>query len=182
MKAAHDDLRCQSRAGPAPAGHGERAGRPARIAVVRPEVGADPAEEAGGDVRIEIFPTRIEVTSPGRFPGIVDIALPQSITRHVRNPHIARVCADLRIGQEPGEGIRRMMDTMAAAGLAGPSFRQTASHVIVTLSAHGLLDEETVARLPSGAPHRAGDPPARPRRPPAPRAPPLRCTYTPRGR
>lgn len=106
---------------------------------------------AGDHIRIEIFPTRVEVTSPGRFPGIVDVDAPQSITRYARNPHIARVCADLRIGQELGEGIRRMMDTMAAAGLAGPSFRQTASHVIVTLSAHGLLDEETVARLPSGA-------------------------------
>ena len=106
---------------------------------------------AGDHIRIEIFPTRIEVTSPGRFPGIVDVDAPQSITRYARNPHIARVCADLRIGQELSEGIRRMMDTMAAAGLAGPSFRQTASHVIVTLSAHGLLDEETVARLPSGA-------------------------------
>lgn len=106
---------------------------------------------AGDHIRVEIFPSRIEVTSPGRFPGIVDVDAPHSITRYARNPHIARVCADLRIGQELGEGIRRMIDTMAAAGLAAPQFRQSASHVVVTLSAHGLLDAETVGRLPQGA-------------------------------
>ncbi|GAA2099173.1 MULTISPECIES: ATP-binding protein [Brevibacterium] len=106
---------------------------------------------AGDHIRVEIFPTRIEVTSPGRFPGIVDVDNPHSITRYARNPLIARVCADLRIGQELGEGIRRMVDVMERSGLEAPVFRQSASHVIVTLSAHSLLDRATVERLPKGA-------------------------------
>ena len=62
----------------------------------------------GGDhIRIEIFPNRIEISSPGRFPGLADPTDPDSISRHARNPRIARICAHLGITQELGEGIRR---------------------------------------------------------------------------
>lgn len=63
---------------------------------------------AGDHIRVEIYPDRIEIESPGRFPGLVDPSKPLDISRFARNPRIARVCADLRIGQELGEGIKRM--------------------------------------------------------------------------
>ena len=67
---------------------------------------------AGDHIRIEVFHDRLEVHSPGRFPGLVMGADPLAVTRYARNPNIARVCADLRFGQELGEGIRRMFDRM----------------------------------------------------------------------
>jgi len=57
---------------------------------------------AGDHIRVEIYPNKIEIESPGRFPGLSNPAEPLEISRFARNPRIARVCADLRIGQELG--------------------------------------------------------------------------------
>ena len=83
----------------------------------------------GDHVRVEIFDDRIEIESPGRFPGLVDPTNPLAVTRFARNPRIARVCADLRFGQELGEGIRRMFEEMRLAGLADPFYQQTSGSV-----------------------------------------------------
>jgi ATP-dependent DNA helicase RecG len=89
---------------------------------------------AGDHIRVEIFPDRIEIESPGRFPGLPSPARPSQITRFARNPRIARVCADLRIGEELGEGIKRIFDEMRFAGLAEPVYKQTSGSVRLILS------------------------------------------------
>jgi ATP-dependent DNA helicase RecG len=75
---------------------------------------------AGDHIRVDIFDDRIEISSPGRFPGIVNLSNPLDAPRFARNPRIARVCADLDLGQELGEGIRRIYDEMRIAGLQRP--------------------------------------------------------------
>ena len=90
---------------------------------------------AGDHIRFEIFDNRIEVHSPGRFPGLANGADPREMLRYARNPNIARVCADMRYGQELGEGIRRMFDVMRREGLIDPIYEQRSSSVLVTLSA-----------------------------------------------
>jgi len=103
----------------------------------------------GGDhIRVEVFDNRIEVESPGRFPGIVNLEDPRGVPRFARNPRIARVCADLRFGQELGEGIRRMFDEMRTAGLADPVYQQGPASVRLVLVATAL-NPEVAARLPS---------------------------------
>ena len=104
----------------------------------------------GDHIRFEIFDDRVEVESPGRFPGIADTADPLHVTRFARNPRIARVCADLAYGQDLGEGIRRMFEEMRQAGLADPEYFQTAGSVRLTLSSTPV-DRELEDRLPSGA-------------------------------
>lgn len=89
---------------------------------------------SGDHVRVEIFDDRIEISSPGRFPGIVSLSHPLDAPRFARNPHIARVCADLAFGQELGEGLRRMFNEMRVAGLQDPEYRQTQASVQVILS------------------------------------------------
>lgn len=99
---------------------------------------------AGDHIRVEIFDDRIEISSPGRFPGLVDLSDPLKATRFARNPRIARVCADLNFGQELGEGIRRMFEEMRQAGLTDPVYRQTAGSVELQLLAEPMdrrLDE-----------------------------------------
>ncbi len=99
---------------------------------------------AGDHIRVEIFDDRIEVSSPGRFPGLVDFSDPLETTRFARNPRIARVCADLDFGQELGEGIRRMFEEMRQAGLTDPVYRQTSGSVELQLFAEPVdrrLDE-----------------------------------------
>lgn len=104
----------------------------------------------GDHIRVEIFDDRIEVASPGRFPGLVDLSHPLETVRFARNPRIARVCADLNFGQELGEGIRRIFDEMRHAGLEEPVYRQTAGSVELTLLAEPV-DRRLDADLPGGA-------------------------------
>jgi len=105
---------------------------------------------SGDHIRVEIFDDRVEIESPGRFPGIAQSGDPLHITRFARNPRIARVCADLNFGQELGEGIRRMFEEMRLAGLADPAYHQTAGSVRVTLMSTPV-DHALEARLPRGA-------------------------------
>lgn len=105
---------------------------------------------AGDHIRVDIFDDRIEISSPGRFPGLVDMSDPLETTRFARNPRIARVCADLNFGQELGEGIRRMFEEMRQAGLNDPIYRQTSGSVELTLLAEPV-DRRLEARLPANA-------------------------------
>jgi ATP-dependent DNA helicase RecG len=105
---------------------------------------------SGDHIRVEIFDDRVEVESPGRFPGVVDISDPLNITRFARNPRIARVCADLAFGQELGEGVRRMFEEMRLAGLADPEYQQTSGSVRLTLPS-AAVDRELESRLPPGS-------------------------------
>jgi ATP-dependent DNA helicase RecG len=105
---------------------------------------------AGDHIRVEIFDDRVEIESPGRFPGIADARDPLQVTRFARNPRIARVAADLHFGQELGEGIRRMFEEMRLAGLADPDYFQTSGSVRVTLLA-APVDRALEARLPPGS-------------------------------
>lgn len=104
----------------------------------------------GDHIRVEIFDDRIEISSPGRFPGLVDLNHPLETTRFARNPRIARVCADLSLGQELGEGIRRMFEEMRQAGLNDPVYRQTSGSVELQLLAEPV-DRQLEERLPEHA-------------------------------
>lgn len=102
-------------------------------------------------IRVEIFDDRLEIESPGRFPGLVRTPEdPRRIARFARNPRIARVCADLAFGQELGEGIPRIYEEMRLAGLAAPEYVQTSGSVRLTLAATPV-DVELERRLPTGA-------------------------------
>ncbi|MCJ1714993.1 ATP-binding protein [Curtobacterium sp. VKM Ac-2922] len=106
---------------------------------------------AGDHIRVEIYPDRVEITSPGRFPGLADPRRPLDIDRFARNPRIARVCADLRIGQELGEGIKRIFDEMRRVGLTDPVYEQGQSSVKLTLLALPRIEPHVAARLPTRA-------------------------------
>lgn len=106
---------------------------------------------AGDHIRFEIYPDRVEIESPGRFPGLANPSRPLDISRFARNPRIARVCADLRIGQELGEGIKRMFEEMRRSGLTDPIYQQGQGSVRLVLQAMARIDERTAARLPSHA-------------------------------
>jgi len=104
----------------------------------------------GDHIRVEIFDDRIEISSPGRFPGVVDLGDPLKTNRFARNPRIARVCADLNFGQELGEGIRRIYEEMRQAGTIDPEYRQTSGSVELTLSGEAV-DRRLEAGLPENA-------------------------------
>ncbi|WP_152188202.1 ATP-binding protein [Georgenia satyanarayanai] len=106
----------------------------------------------GGDhIRVEIYDDRVEIESPGRFPGLADPRKPLDISRFARNPRIARVCAELRIGQELGEGIRRMFDEMRSRGLTDPMYEEKRGSTRLVLSNMPRLAPDVEARLPQGS-------------------------------
>lgn len=106
---------------------------------------------AGDHIRVSIYPSRVEIESPGRFPGLADPTNPLDIARYARNPRIARVCSDLGITLERGEGIRRIFEEMRLVGLADPQYHQTSGSVRLTLSASSRLSPEVQEALPRGA-------------------------------
>lgn len=108
---------------------------------------------AGDHVRVEIFPDRIEIASPGRFPGLIDPTRPLDISRYARNPRLARVCSDLGIAQELGEGIRRIFAEMRARGLTDPLYTQTSTSVRLALFFADAVPAALLASLPPGARH-----------------------------
>jgi ATP-dependent DNA helicase RecG len=105
----------------------------------------------GEHIRVELFPDRLEVVNPGRFPGPVEPKDPTRVRRHARNPRIVRVCADMRIGEELGEGIRRMFKVMRDAGLTDPVYVHTGESVRLTLSTSKRLDPRLAGDLPTKA-------------------------------
>lgn len=106
---------------------------------------------SGDHVRVEVFPDRLEIESPGRFPGLVDPSRPLDIARYARNPRIARVCADLNFGRELGEGIHRIFDEMRIAGLSEPVYEQTPQSTRLLLSASAAIPLEVRQSLPRGS-------------------------------
>lgn len=106
---------------------------------------------AGDHTRVELFPDRIEISNPGRFPGHADPNHPSTLVRSARNPRIARVCADLGNARELGEGVLRIFAAMRSAGLTPPVYQQFSSAVRLVLSASRALPDETAASLSPGA-------------------------------
>ena len=87
----------------------------------------------GGDyIRVDIFTDRIEVSSPGGFPGFVNERNARG-SHFARNPAISRVMSDLGYGREIGEGLRRMDRELEAAGFAPAVLRGGGNSVVVTL-------------------------------------------------
>ncbi|MGJ7544970.1 RNA-binding domain-containing protein [Variovorax sp. LT1R16] len=95
------------------------------------------------DVQVRIFDTRIEVASPGLFPGRITAATVHRLGSFARNPLLA---SNLREFPEPpnvdaGEGVRMMFSLMRANSLYPPQYRehrdQAQEAIVVT-----LLNEE----------------------------------------
>ena len=87
----------------------------------------------GDHTRATVFDDRLEVFSPGGFPGLTSPGDLANVPRQARNPRIARVMADLSYGQELGEGLRRMVTLMEDSGRQRPVVAQDAGGTLVTL-------------------------------------------------
>jgi ATP-dependent DNA helicase RecG len=87
----------------------------------------------GDGIRVMLFEDRLEVESPGRLPGLVRVQNIQN-ARYSRNPHIARVLADMTgYVRELNEGVKRMFDEMREHSLQEPVYRSSGTNVTVIL-------------------------------------------------
>jgi ATP-dependent DNA helicase RecG len=93
---------------------------------------------AGSTVDITIWDDRIEIQSPGSFPG--HITLDNMRAEHYsRNRRLMRVLRLFGLVEEYGEGIDRMFQEMEERLMEPPHFVSTASSVTVTLFNRSVL-------------------------------------------
>lgn len=105
-----------------------------------------------GATKIALYDDRLEIFSPGNFPGHVNVNnLGEGIT-HLRNPTLARMAHKMGLIEKLGSGLRLMMDSCAQAKIALPEFSEDGDYVKVIFRFQPLVtavesDEERVLAL-----------------------------------
>lgn len=100
-------------------------------------------------VRIEMFPDRIEISNPGGiWGGRTERELLDGTSRS-RNSYLTRLLTDVplasgdTVSENSGSGLRFMIGTMKESGLPVPSFDATNTSFTTILARHGLMDPQT---------------------------------------
>ncbi|MEX0990434.1 MAG: ATP-binding protein [Actinomycetota bacterium] len=101
-------------------------------------------EDVGRPIQVEIFPSRLIVTSPG---GLVEPVTEENIrdAHSSRNAKLLQVLRRLRLAEELGRGVDVIQDTMAEALLDPPSFRDRGHSVVVELPIRGAVTPQEKA-------------------------------------
>lgn len=110
----------------------------------------------GRSVEVLMFDDRLEIVSPGKFPGTVS-AETIADDHFSRNPRIARVLAEMEYIRDIGEGVDRMLEEAEEAGLPAPEWIEESSAVRLIIR-NGIEQrgvrlaprEETLARKMAG--------------------------------
>lgn len=88
------------------------------------------------DIFIRVFDDRIEVESPGTFPGNITSANIDKAGSKSRNPLIAQNLREFPVPPniDAGEGVRTMFAEMAAARLYPPQYRQNTDSAVESVT------------------------------------------------
>ena len=104
-----------------------------REALVNAVAHADYSQR-GAPIRIAIYNNRLEVENPGLLPfGLTLEDLPRGVSK-VRNRVIGRVFHELRLVEQWGSGVQRMVGTCKDAGLAPPVWEEIGNRLRVTMT------------------------------------------------
>ena len=95
----------------------------------------------GAHVQVRLFSDRLEVQSPGGLFGSVSEANIEN-EQSTRNHAVVRMLEDLGLVEQRGIGINRMVQSMLAAGLERPEFRDSLTSFQVALKNHTMMDDE----------------------------------------
>lgn len=93
-----------------------------------------------GAVKIALYDNRLEIFSPGNFPGLVDVNNLGDGTTYLRNPNLARIARRFGVIEKLGTGIKLVLESCRKAGLKRPDFIEGADSVKVVF--HFLPAEE----------------------------------------
>ena len=105
-----------------------------------------------GAIKIAVYDDRVEVFSPGGFPGLVDVNHLGDGTTFLRNPNIARLARKLGMVEKMGTGIKLIFDSCKKAGLRIPEFHEEGDFVKVIFffqpsKQPEISDEESILEL-----------------------------------
>ncbi|MER3394536.1 MAG: ATP-binding protein [Microcella pacifica] len=104
-------------------------------------------------VRVELYPDRLDITNPGGiWGGRREVDLLDGISRS-RNSYLTRLLPDVplpdssTVSENQGTGIRFMVGSMKSQGLPLPTFRANNLRFTTSLARHGLMDPAIVEHL-----------------------------------
>ena len=86
-----------------------------------------------GALKIAVFPNRIEVFSPGNFPGPIDLHQLGNGVSYTRNPRLRQLARKAGLVEKRGMGFRIMLDECAKNGNTSPIVEEGGDYVKVTL-------------------------------------------------
>jgi len=103
-----------------------------REAIINAVVHADYAI-GGMDIKVAVFDNRIEITNPGLLPFGLTLDAALSGVSRLRNRVIGRVFRELKLIEQWGSGIGRMIAACKESGLRPPRFEEIGTSFRVTL-------------------------------------------------
>ena len=109
----------------------------------------------GTQVRIELYPDRLEITSPGGlFGGVTESELMSEPVSSSRNAHLAKLLEDVEVPgtgrtvcENRGSGLIAVAASLRRAGMQPPEIHSDLTSFKVVLRNHTLMDEETLEWL-----------------------------------
>ena len=105
-----------------------------------------------GSVKFALYDDRLEIFSPGAFPGLVDIKNLGDGTTYLRNRHLARLARRFHLIEKLGTGIKLIFDACKKAGIKKPEYRETGDFVKLIFwfspdTDNLATDEEAILKL-----------------------------------
>ncbi len=85
-----------------------------------------------GAVKIALYDDRLEIFSPGAFPGLIDIKNLGDGTSYLRNPHLARLAHRLHLVEKLGTGIKLIFEECKKSGIKKPQYSEDGDYVKIT--------------------------------------------------
>ena len=86
-------------------------------------------------IAMNIFDDRIEITSPGSLPGMLDVGQIKQGRSEIRNKVIARVLKEMGFIEQWGTGINRIISESRTLGVKDPVFEEIGQSFRVTIYA-----------------------------------------------
>ena len=105
-----------------------------------------------GAIKIALYDNRLEIFSPGNFPGLVDINNLGDGTTYLRNPNLVMLVRKMGLVEKLGSGIRMMFESCRAARIHDPEFKEDGDFVkvifhIAPATDPSLNDDEKILQL-----------------------------------
>jgi len=94
----------------------------------------------GMDIKVAVFDNRLEITNPGFLPFGLTLETALSGVSRLRNRVIGRVFRELKLIEQWGSGMGRMISACTEQGLRPPLFEEIGASFRVTLFSEPVAD------------------------------------------
>ena len=105
-----------------------------------------------GAIKVAMYEDRLEIFSPGSFPGLISIENLGDGTTFLRNPTIAKIARKYKLIEKLGSGIKLIFSSCKEKGIRKPVFNEDGDFVKLIFYfekelADELSDEEKIVQL-----------------------------------